>query len=72
MTREERKRDRRVEIAFSALCLLAAMALLCVDACAAWVPEIDPEEIKTGLSVVGAWCVAAGAIRVLDLMERYE
>lgn len=67
MTREERKRDRRVEIAFSVLCLLAAAAMLCVDACAVWMP--DPEEIKTGLSVVGAGTVAGGVMWALQKLE---
>lgn len=61
MTREQRKRCRRLEAAAWVVGFLALIAVLCVSANAAFNAEV----MKTDLAVTGAFVWAWGIMRVV-------
>ena len=73
MTREERKRARRIAIVswlLFAAWLVGLAGVLRTCASAAYEGAEDPDKLTEVLALIGACTVSAGVMRVLAKMER--
>lgn len=71
MTREQRKRARRLRvIAWVALYIIAAVVLTVITKAAFWGAEnFDPESYKTALACIGAVSVVRAFWRLINRLE---